>query len=503
MKRFHSALLIAALVLSLSQPVALSAAENKDTLTWAQGADVTSLDPHIGKETPAVMATNQIFDTLFTTDDEGKIVGQIAESWKYLSDTELEVRVRSGIKFHDGSPLSASDVKFSLDRAIASTAVSYIVNFIKEVRVVDDHTVVIETAKPYAAALRNLAHPSSAIVPEAYVKADEARFRLNPIGSGPYKFVSWKQGDSLKLEAFDEYYAGAPKTKNLVMKVVPEAAQRTIALETGEVDIANDIQANDQQKVRDNPDLTLNEKAGLNCWYLSFNMKKKPFDNKLVRQAIRHAIDVNTIIDSIMYGGGEPAGDLIAPGVFGYAGDKPYAYDVELARKLLAEAGYPDGFSCKLWVNDNQTRIEVCQAIQAMLLEVGIQCEVEVMEFGSFIERTSKGEHDMAYFGWTTSTADADYTYYSLVYSTQTGAPGNRSFIQDPRVDELVDLGHGNTDETIRRKAYADLEQILQDLSNNAPLVYSTLNSGTSKKVHGFVLDPAGYHKLENVTVEK
>lgn len=502
MKRFLSALLVTALFLSTGMPAAAGPAR-KDTLTWAQGADVTSLDPHIGKETPAVMVTNQIFDTLFTTDADGKVTGQIAESWEHLSDTQLQIRIRKGIKFHDGSDLTARDVKFSLDRAIASTAVSYIVNFIKEVKLVDDQTVVIETAAPYAAALRNLAHPSSAIVPEAYVKADEARFRLNPVGSGPYKFVEWKQGDAIKLAAFDAYYAGAPKTANLVMKVVPEAAQRTIALETGEVDIATDIQANDVKRVRENANLELLEKAGLSCWYISFNMKKKPFDNKLVRQAIRHAIDVETIIDAIMYGAGDPAGALIAPGVFGYSGHKPYAYDVELAKKLLKEAGYADGFSCTLWVNDNQVRIEVCQAIQAMLLEVGIKCEVKVMEFGSFIERCANGEHDMGYFGWTTSTADADYTYYSLVYSTQVGAPGNRSFIQDPKVDELVNLGRNSTDEAVRRKAYFDLEDILQDVSNNAPLFYSTLNAGASKKVQGFALDPAGYHKLENVTAEQ
>ncbi|NLL36634.1 MAG: peptide-binding protein [Fretibacterium sp.] len=501
MKRFLSALLVASLFLT-SAP-AIAGAEHKDTLIWAQGADVTSLDPHIGKETPAVMVTNQIFDTLFTTDTDGKIVGQIAESWKHLSETELEVQVRKGITFHDGSPLTARDVKFSLDRAIASTAVSYIVNFIKEVKLVDDYTVIIETAAPYAAALRNLAHPSSAIVPEAYVKADEAHFRLNPVGSGPYKFVEWKQGDSLKMSAFENYYAGTPKTPNLIMKVVPEAAQRTIALETGEVDIATDIQANDVKRVKENADLVLYEEAGLSCWYVSFNMKKKPFDNKLVRQAIRHAIDVETIIDAILYGAGDPAGDLIAPGVFGYSGHKPYTYDPELSKKLLKEAGYADGFSCMLWVNDNQVRVEVCQAIQAMLLEVGIKCEVSVMEFGSFIERSSKGEHDMGYFGWTTSTADADYTYYSLVYSTQTGAPGNRSFIQDPKVDELVNLGRNSTDEAVRLKAYSELEDILQDVSNNAPLFYSTINAGASKKVQNFVIDPAGYHKLENVTAGK
>lgn len=479
----------------------VSAQAAKDTLIFAQGADVTSMDPHIGKETPAIMVTNQIFDTLMTSVD-GEVEGQIAETWENLSETEIKFNLRKGLTFHDGSPLTAEDVKFSLDRAIASNAVAYIVNFISEVEKVDDYTVIVRTHKPYAAALRNLAHPSAGIVPKAYVEKDEDFFRLNPVGSGPYKFVEWKQGDSVKLEAFDQYYAGVAATKNVVMKVVPEAAQRTIALETGEIDLATDILANDVSRVKDNQNLQFFEVPGLSCWYLSFNTKKAPFDNKLVRQAIRHAIDVPTIIDAIMYGAGEPAGDLIAPGVFGYAGDEPYEYDVDKAKALLKEAGLEDGFSCKLWVNDNQIRVEVCQAIQGMLMEVGIEVAVEVMEFGSFISRTSDGEHDMAYFGWTTSTADADYTYYPLIHSSQHGAPGNRSFIANPEIDRLLEEARSSTDETARKAAYAAVEDILQDESNNAPLFYATLNAAASKKLSGFVMDAAGYHKLEKVVVE-
>ncbi len=494
-------LLVIAMGIMMVLSMLVPAHAAKDTLVFAQGADVTSMDPHIGKETPAIMVTNQFFDTLMTTEG-GEVEGQIAESWEFLSDTEIQFNLRKDITFHDGSKLTAEDVKFSLDRAIASTAVAYIVNFISEVELVDEYTVIVRTAKPYAAALRNLAHPSSAIVPKAYVEKDEEFFRLNPVGSGPYKFLEWKQGDSVKMVAFDAYYAGAPKTKFVTMKVVPEAAQRTIALETGEIDLSTDILANDVARVKGNDKLQFFEVPGLSCWYISMNTTKAPFDNKLVRQAIRYAIDAPTIIDAIMYGAGQPAGDLIAPDVFGYAGDEPYPCDVEKAKELLKEAGYENGFTCKLWVNDNQIRVEVCQAIQGMLMDVGIDASIDVMEFGSFIERTSKGEHDMAYFGWTTSTADADYTYYPLTHSSQKGAPGNRSFIAMPEVDKLLEEARSSTDEAVRKAAYAALEDILQDESPNAPLFYSTLNAAASKGLSGFVMDPAGYHKLENVVVE-
>ena len=192
----------------------------KTTLTWAQGADVTSLDPHQGKETPAVQVNTQIFDTLVTVDPEtNEVVPQIAESWEQTDDQTYVFKIREGIKFHDGSDLTAEDVKFSLDRARNSAAVSYIVNFIEEVTVDDDHTVTVKTTAPYAPTLRNLAIPFAAIVPKAVVEADENAFILNPVGSGPYKFVEWNQGDHVTLKAFDDYYAGKPETENLIMKI--------------------------------------------------------------------------------------------------------------------------------------------------------------------------------------------------------------------------------------------------------------------------------------------
>ena len=478
--------------------------EYKDTLTWAQGADVTSLDPHQGKETPAVQVTDQIFDTLTVVNTQsGEVEPLIAESWNQTSDTSYVFKIRQGIKFHDGSELTAEDVKFSLDRAIASAAVSYIVDFIDTVTVTDPYTVEITTKEPYAPAIRNLSVPFSAIIPKALVEADEDGFKLHPVGSGPYKFMEWKQGDSVTLIANDDYWEGTPATKNLVMKVIPEAAQRTIALETGEVDLAYDILPNDLSKIDGNPALTLYDAPSLTCFYVSMNLTKAPFDNQKVRDAISYAIDRELIVETIASGSGLPADAIIAPDVFGYYDVDDYEYNPEKAKALLAEAGYPNGFETSLWVNDNQTRVEVCGAIQAMLQDVGITCGIEIIEFGSFISKTTAGEHDMAYFGWVTSTVDADYTYYSLEHSSQQGAAGNRSFINDPEVDALVERGRTSTDEAERLSAYQDLAVKLREINNNAPIYYSNITAGSSAKVEGFGMDPIGYHKLHQTKVLK
>lgn len=474
----------------------------KDTLTWCQGSDVTSLDPHQGKETPAVQVTCQIFDTLVQVNPEtGELEPQIAESWEQTDELTYVFKIREGVKFHDGSELTTADVKFSLDRAINSAAVSYIVDFIESVTDNGDGTVTVKTKAPYGPALRNLAIPFAAIVPKALVEADEANFILNPVGSGPYQFVEWKQGDHITMKAFDDYYAGKAATENLIMKVVPETAQRSIALETGEVDLAYGLSVNDIPKIEDNPDLVANVISSLSCTYISCNLNKAPFDNPKVREALSIAIDRQAIVDTINSGVGQPADAIIAPDVFGYYSTGVPEYNPERAKQLLAEAGYPDGFSTSLWVNENQSRIEICQAVMAMLMDVGIQCTLETMEFGAYISRSSAGEHELACFGWTTSSGDADYTYYSLEHSSQQGAPGNRSFINDPEVDKLIEDARASTDEATRKELYKELAIKLAEYNNNLPILYTAVNVGANKNVEGFIMDVNEYHHLENVRV--
>lgn len=494
-------LAVLALALCLMLSAFGAAFAEKDSLVWAQGADVTSMDPHKGKETPAVQVTCNIFDTLLLVGPDGSPAPCLAESWENVDEVTWKFKIRQGVKFHDGSEMTAEDVKFSLDRAIASPAVAYIVDFIKEVKVDSPYEITIVTKAPYAPILANLAVPFSGIVPKALVEKDVDAFLLHPIGTGAYKFVEWKQGDYVKLEANPDYFRGAPKTKFLQMRVVPEAAQRTIALETGEVDFAYDIPSNDVRRVEEADNLSLMTAPPNSVWYVSMNMKKAPFDNEKVRQAVRYAINAQDILMAVRYGMGEVANSLIPPSAFGHSEKSmPYPFDLEKAKALMAEAGYPDGFKCNLWVNENQERVEACQIIQSQLKQIGIEVEISVMEFGTFIEQTSTGEHDLAYFGWTCSTSDADYNYYSLCHSSQQGAPGNRSFINDPKVDELIEAGRSTADPAKRQASYDELETLLGPLSPNATLFYTVLNVGMNKNVEGFVVDPNGYHRLYTVS---
>ena len=474
----------------------------KDTLVWVQGADVTSLDPHVGKETPAVQVTCNIFDTLMGMDENNQPAPNLAESWENVDELTWKFKLREDVTFHDGSKMTSADVVFSIERAIASQYVNYIVDFIDSITADDDYNITIKTKAPYAPILSNLAVPFSAIVPKAAVEADEEAFVLNPIGTGAYKFVEWKQGDYVKLEANEDYWKGAPKTKNLQMKVVPEPAQRTIALETGEADLSYEIAPNDLSKIEENENLVLFNGPSLSVFYLTINNTKAPFDDVRVRQAIRYAIDSQLIIDSILYSAGEKADSLIPQKAFGLS-DKSVSYDynLEKAKELMKEAGLENGFECELSVNDNPTRVEVCQVIQSQLKEIGIECRIQVLEFGAWIDQLGTGSHEMSFAGWTCSTADADYTYNAVFHSTQVGYPGNDSFTKNEEVDKLVEGGRTTADPAERQKFYDQLEELLGELTPYAPIYYNNVNVGANKNVQGFVVDPNGYHRLHQVFV--
>ena len=256
MKKFFAVVLIFCLAFSLTacggdKTPSETGGATKDTLVWVQSADVTSLDPHVGKETPAVTVTCQIFDTLLTMGENNQPAPLLAESYEQVDEKTWTFKLRQDVKFHDGESMTAEDVVFSINRARESNYVSYVVDAISDITADDDYTVTITTKEPYAPLLASLTVPFTAIVPKHAVEADEEAFTMHPIGTGAYKFVEWKQGEYVKLEANDEYFQGAPKTKYLQMKVVPEASQRVISVETGEADLAYNISANDTKRVEE------------------------------------------------------------------------------------------------------------------------------------------------------------------------------------------------------------------------------------------------------------
>ncbi len=477
----------------------------KDTFVFAQGADITSLDPQIGKETSAITVTGNIFDTLVAYNSEMEIVPSLAESWERVSDTSIKFALRQGVKFHNGDTMTADDVKFSIERAMKSPQVSYIVDFISSVEKVDDYTVIVNTKEPFAPLIAHLANPAIAIVPQKVVQADEKGFALHPIGTGPYKFVEWKQGEYAKLEAFDDYFMGKPKTEYIIMKVVPENSQRIIALETGEVDAAYDILPNDISKVKENKDLTLMTTPSARCIYLSLNTKAKgPMSNPDVRHAIEYALDKETITKTALYGIGQAASCIIPPVAFGYNKERPVSeFNKDKAKELLKKAGYPDGFEITLWTDDDQSRVELCQIVQSELAEIGIKVNMEVMEFGTLLSRLSEPDHPMVMEFWTTSTADANYTYYSLFYSGSSADAGNDAFYNNPDADKLIMDGRNSVDEAKRIATYNSLNEMLNKDLPYIPLYYTEMTVAASKKVAGFEINPMGYHRLNKVSVSE
>ena len=263
--------------------------ETKDTIVIAQGADAKTLDPHASNDSPSTKIRMQIFDPLLKLDGDANPQPCLAESWDRENDTSIIFHIRKGVKFHNGDEMKASDVKFSIDRALASPEFHEVLDGITKVEVLDDYTIRLTTEKPMAAILNNLSHDCIVVLSEKYVKENGDKIGQKPMGTGPYKFVSWESGDRVVLEAFPDYWRGEAPIKNVIFRNVVEETNRTIGLETGEIDIIYDVGSMDKNKIKEDGRFNLIEAPQARVEYLGFNVKKKPCDNPKVREAISYA----------------------------------------------------------------------------------------------------------------------------------------------------------------------------------------------------------------------
>ncbi len=475
----------------------------KDKLIVGMGADAASLDPHATNDQPSSRVARQIYDTLIVQTESLELLPGLAVSWEQVDDLTFEFKLKEGVKFHNGEVLTANDVVFTLKRALQSAFIGHIVGAIdpEGIVAVDANTVRISTKQPFAPLLTHLAHPATAILNEKAVNEGGEDYGQKPVGTGPFKFVEWVSGDSITLERNDDYHGTAPALKTVVFRILTDNTTRTIELETGGVDIAYDIQPNDVSRVDSDPNLTLLRDANLATTYIGFNVEKEPFDDVRVRQAINLAIDMEAVVNLVYRGVGAPAKGPLGPNVFGANLDlEAYNKNIEEAKALLAEAGFPNGFTTTLWTNENQQRMDIAEIVQDQLAEVGIVVTIEIVEWTKYLADTAAGEHDMFILGWTTVTADADYGLYALFHSSAKGTAGNRTFYGNDEVDRLLDLGRTTADQNARLAAYREAQEIIRD---DAPWIFTWTGenlAGTHKSVRGFVQHPAGHHRLATVS---
>lgn len=473
-------------------------------LVIGQGADANSLDPHATNDQPSSRVSKQIYETLVVQNENMELKPGLAESWEQVDELNFRFHLKQGVKFHNGEPFTAHDVRFTFLRALESPQVSHIVGAIDPDSIIieDDHTIIIGTKEPFAPLLAHLAHTATGILNEKAVNEFGDDYGQNPVGTGPFKFVKWESGDYIDLERFEDYHGTLAGVSGVRFRNLSDNTTRTIELETGGVHIAYDIQPSDLNRVDQHPDLYLLRDMNFATTYIGFNCEKGPYTDPRVRQAINYAIDTESIVRNVYQGMGHPSVGPLGPNVFaGHQGLEQYGYDVEKAKALMAEAGYADGFKTTIWTNDNQQRMDIAEIVQNQLREINIEVVPSVMEWGSYLDATSEGRHDMFILGWVTVTGDPDYGLYALFHSEQHGAAGNRTFYSNARVDELLDKARTTADPQVREALYLEAQEIIRD---EAPWVFTWTGedaAGVNKKVSGFVQHPAGHHNLVNVRV--
>ena len=474
-----------------------------DILKIGIGVEPVTLFPYGSNDVASSRANVNIFDRLLEKDENGKIIPSLATAWEQVSPTVLKLSLRSNVVFHNGEPFTAEDVKYSVERMLNSPEIEHIASPMDRVEIIDPYTVNIILKAPFAPILSHLAHSAMSILNEkAAVEAGDNIDQM-PVGTGPYKLKAWNRGQNILLETFPEYWGGTPSIANIEMRIIPEATARTIALETGDIDVAYDVGEVDRERVIDSPDLQLIEKPIARIEYLGFNIEKGKnpmWKDVRVREAIASAIDVQGIIDSVLFGAGTPADSVIFKSVIGhYDGLTPRVRDIEKAKKLLAEAGIPKGTKVSMWTTEGY-RQKMMEIVQENLREVGIDSTIEVYEWGRFLDGTGKGEHDMFILGWTTVTGDADYGIYNLIHTDAFGGAGNRSFYSNPEMDRLLEEARVEIDPVKRDNMYKTIQETLYADIPFIPIYYKLSNVGASKRVKEFKFDLADAHKLQYVS---
>lgn len=473
----------------------------KDILTVVAATDATSLDPAGATDMHSANVYNEIFETLLDIDENNKIIPKLAE-YTQIDDVTYEFKIKKGVKFHNGEELKANDVVFTIKRGIETPVLSSEYGIIDpdSVKALDDYTVTLKLKEPSAAFLATMTSITSFIVNEKAVKEAGDKHGMNPVGTGPYKFVSWEKGVKIELERFEDYHGDKPQIKTVIIKPIPEATNRTIELESGGADIACDISIMDISRIENNPNLQLLEKPGNVIKYFGFNTEKKPFDDARVRQAIGYAIDVEGIVQSILRGYGRVATAPFSPNVMFFDNDsKPIEHNIEKSKQLLAEAGYADGFKTTIWVDERKENVDVATIAQSKLTEIGITAEIKVMEWGAFVNGVYAGEQDMYVIGWSCVSPDPDSAVYSAFHSSMKGYGGNMSYLDDPKIDELLDKGRITMDYEEREKIYLELQKALRE---SMPWVYLWVNEifvGTTKDIEHMELSPLGVHEFHKV----
>ncbi len=439
-------------------------------LTYYFSADPRSLDPALSTDVPTGESVTLLFDNLTQFDPEGRLVSGLATAWTPSSDGRTwTFTLRRGVRFHDGRPVDVTAVAASFMRALemareggrvwpllpidgAAAVVDSGATTLRGLTIVDDTTISFTLVEPLNIFPKLLAMPVAAIVPTPTL--DD--FGEHPIGSGPWKFVSWSHDDLLVLARNDDWYGGAPLADTLRIRMIPETFTQAAEYESGRLSVV-EIPAGETKRWEREHGAELQRRAAFRAVYVAINTTRGPLADVRVRRAINHAVNVPAILDRVAQGRGVLAAGTIPPGLDGFAVRDRYAFDPDRARALLAEAGHKEGLKLQLWRSQRAEFARIAQAIQADLERVGIAVEIVERDASTARAAARKGDADLFLSDWWADYPDGENFTFPLFHSANAGTGGNYAFVQDSALDVALERARGTPDS-------ADKVALLRDI---------------------------------------
>ena len=491
MRKFLLVFAALAAVVSFAAPGAFAQSTGK-VLTIGVDQEVVGLDPHIVTAFSSHRRVDLLYNRLVRLDDNLAIVPDLAESWDIPNNLTYVFHLRRGVKFHNGREMNAGDIKYSLERVLdpttASPGRSYI-STIKAIDAVDTYTVRITLTSPLASLLDGLSSNNCSIVPREAVEQNGGNLQKVAVGTGPFMLKEWVPDNSMTLVRNPDYFEkGAPSLDTIIFRVIPEQASLFAGLKSGELDMATINEGSIITQASKDPSVVVMQKPGINVRTFGFNTTRKPFDDVRVREALSLALDRSEILGTAEFGMGQPTGPVpVAATQWALPLSKlPYSSpDIARAKALLAQAGYPNGFSFKIVTSSTyEGGLSVAQVIQDELRKINVKADLEVVEWGVYIDRWVKRDFD-SMVELRGGSGEPDRFLYRTLYST--GGVNNFLF-KDADVDKLLDQGRMLTGLAKRKPVYDRLQVLL---SEKAPVIFLYCpyeNQVMSPKVKGFKL---------------
>jgi ABC-type transport system substrate-binding protein len=447
--------------------------------------DPRSLDPALSTDVPTGRAVSYVFDGLVRFTPDAQVEPGLARSWEITDGGRTYTfHLRSGVKFHDGTPFVARHVVRSFERVLDPASTGGIgwplypilgardyterrATSIPGLSAPDDTTVVIRLAEPFAIFLKLLAMPAAHIVPEN----PPQNFGQRPVGTGPWKFVEWRHDDYLLFARNDQYFGQVPAAESLRARIIPEPSTAVAEFESGNVDILYVPEAETRNwEETDEKRARLVSAPALRLWYVGINTTRGPLRDARVRQALNYAVDVRAIWERMMSRRGTIAAGVIPPSLAGAdTARRPYERNVERARQLLREAGYPNGIDVELWSSQTPPSPRIAQTIQAYLGEAGIRARLVQRDAPSVREAARNGQVDLFLKDWFADYPDAENFLYPLLHSANRGQGGNISFYSNPEFDRIVNAARVELDDARRTALYRQADGIAH---RDAPMIF-------------------------------